>query len=124
MCRSAEGTRSQTELGGDSAPAVLQVDQGIGLGSTRPVFNRHRFSCTRFTPLGKTAPGSKGLRKVLVLHGRYGGCLGDLPPYDLFTLGGPFSVRPWPQQHHMSRQRWQLALVSAPQEAFVGHSLD
>ena len=25
--------------------------------------------------------------------GRYGGCVGDLPPYDAFTLGGPYSVR-------------------------------
>lgn len=24
---------------------------------------------------------------------RYGGCVGDLPPYDAFTLGGPYSVR-------------------------------
>jgi outer membrane protein assembly factor BamA len=30
---------------------------------------------------------------VLVLHGRYGGCVGDLPSYDAFTLGGPYSVR-------------------------------
>lgn len=30
---------------------------------------------------------------VLVLHGHYGGCVGDLPSYDAFTLGGPYSVR-------------------------------
>ena len=30
---------------------------------------------------------------VLVLHGRYGGCIGDLAAYDAFTLGGPYSVR-------------------------------
>lgn len=30
---------------------------------------------------------------VLVLHGHYGGCVGDLPSYEAFTLGGPHSVR-------------------------------
>ncbi|RHN53835.1 putative chloroplast envelope protein translocase, IAP75 [Medicago truncatula] len=30
---------------------------------------------------------------VLVLHDRYGGCVGDLPIYDAFTLGGPYSLR-------------------------------
>lgn len=30
---------------------------------------------------------------VLVLHSHYGGCVGDLPSYDAFTLGGPYSVR-------------------------------
>ena len=30
---------------------------------------------------------------MLVLHGRYGGCIGDLAAYDAFTLGGPYSVR-------------------------------
>jgi hypothetical protein len=30
---------------------------------------------------------------VLVLNGHYGGCVGDLPSYDAFTLGGPYSVR-------------------------------
>jgi outer membrane protein assembly factor BamA len=30
---------------------------------------------------------------VLVLHGHYAGCVGDLPSYDAFTLGGPYSVR-------------------------------
>lgn len=30
---------------------------------------------------------------VLVLHGHYGGCVGDLPSYEAFTLGGPYSVR-------------------------------
>ncbi|CAI0393348.1 unnamed protein product [Linum tenue] len=30
---------------------------------------------------------------ILVLNGHYGGCVGDLPSYDAFTLGGPYSVR-------------------------------
>ena len=37
------------------------------------------------------SPGSEP-PPVLVLHGRYGGSVGDLAAYDLFTLGGPHSV--------------------------------
>jgi outer membrane protein assembly factor BamA len=30
---------------------------------------------------------------VLVLHGRFGNCIGNLASYDAFTLGGPHSCR-------------------------------
>ncbi|KAK2993367.1 hypothetical protein RJ640_008968 [Escallonia rubra] len=73
---------------------VFQVDQGLGIGTKFPFFNRHQLAITRFIPLlqveegaGKTAP------PILVLHGNYGGCVGDLPGYEAFTLGGPCSVR-------------------------------
>lgn len=30
---------------------------------------------------------------TLILHGKYGHTVGDLPGYDLYPLGGPYSVR-------------------------------
>uniref|UniRef100_A0A0E0RCX2 PA domain-containing protein n=1 Tax=Oryza rufipogon TaxID=4529 RepID=A0A0E0RCX2_ORYRU len=60
----------------------------------RTLFNRHQLTVTKFINLNKQ---EKGPRKpppaVLALHGRYAGCVGDLPSYDAFALGGPHSVR-------------------------------
>ncbi|CAK9327006.1 unnamed protein product [Citrullus colocynthis] len=73
---------------------VFQVDQGIGVGSKFPFFNRHQLTLTRFVQLKQVEEGAgKPPPPVLVLHGHYGGCVGDLPSYDAFTLGGPYSVR-------------------------------
>ncbi|OIW03716.1 hypothetical protein TanjilG_29751 [Lupinus angustifolius] len=73
---------------------VFQVDQGLGIGSQFPFFNRHQLTLTRFLQLARVEEGaSKSPPPVLVLHGHYGGCVGDLPSYDAFTLGGPYSVR-------------------------------
>ncbi|KAL7113916.1 hypothetical protein ACP275_04G088800 [Erythranthe tilingii] len=73
---------------------VFQVDQGLGIGSKFPFFNRHQLTVTRFLQLNDVEEGAgKPLPSVLVLHGHYGGCVGDLPSYDAFTLGGPYSVR-------------------------------
>ncbi|KAI3982817.1 hypothetical protein MKX01_010300 [Papaver californicum] len=59
-----------------------------------PFFNRHQLTYTRFVQLKPVEEGAdKPPPPVLVLHGHYGGCLGDLPSYDAFTLGGPYSVR-------------------------------
>ena len=73
----------------------VQVDQGFGLGNGAPIFNRHQVSCTRFLqlPILRPIPGSTAPPASLILHGRYGGCIGDLASYDCFTLGGPHSVR-------------------------------
>lgn len=72
----------------------LQVDQGLGIGTQFPFFNRHQLTLTRFIQLMSVEEGAgKPPPPVLVLHGRYGGCVGDLPSYDAFTLGGPYSVR-------------------------------
>lgn len=72
----------------------LQVDQGLGIGSKFPFFNRHQLTVTRFLQLKNVEEGAgKPPPPVLVLHGHYGGCVGDLPSYDAFTLGGPYSVR-------------------------------
>ncbi|CAL0332496.1 unnamed protein product [Lupinus luteus] len=79
---------------------VFQVDQGLGLGSQFPFFNRHQLTLTRFLQLMKVEEGAgKSPPPVLVLHGHYGGCVGDLPSYDAFTLGGPYSVRGYNMEH-------------------------
>ncbi|KAJ6307793.1 hypothetical protein OIU76_017561 [Salix suchowensis] len=73
---------------------VFQVDQGLGIGSKFPLFNRHQLTLTRFIQLKEVEEGAgKPPPPVLVLNGHYGGCVGDLPSYDAFTLGGPYSVR-------------------------------
>ncbi|XP_061337910.1 protein TOC75, chloroplastic isoform X1 [Gastrolobium bilobum] len=73
---------------------MFQVDQGLGIGSQFPFFNRHQLTVTRFVQLMSVEEGAgKPPPPVLVLHGHYGGCVGDLPSYDAFTLGGPYSVR-------------------------------
>ncbi|XP_010514998.1 PREDICTED: protein TOC75-3, chloroplastic isoform X2 [Camelina sativa] len=73
---------------------VFQVDQGLGIGSKFPFFNRHQLTMTKFIQLLQVEEGAgKPPPPVLVLHGHYGGCVGDLPSYDAFVLGGPYSVR-------------------------------
>lgn len=73
---------------------VFQLDQGLGIGSNFPFFNRHQLTVTKFLQLKQVEEGSgKPPPPVLVLHSHYGGCVGDLPSYDAFTLGGPYSVR-------------------------------
>lgn len=72
----------------------MQLDQGLGIGSKNPFFNRHQLTLTKFINLNKQEKGAgKPLPAVLVLHGHYAGCVGDLPSYDVFALGGPYSVR-------------------------------
>lgn len=65
------------------------------MGSKFPFFNRHQLTSTRFIQLKEVDEEGAGKPPppVLVLHGHYGGCVGDLPSYDAFTLGGPYSVR-------------------------------
>lgn len=71
---------------------MRQVEQGLGIGSGRPVFNRHSASATRFIALHTPHEASPLPPTVLVAHGRYAGCIGDLPSYEALTLGGPSSV--------------------------------
>ncbi|XLR55786.1 hypothetical protein HN51_010112 [Arachis hypogaea] len=73
---------------------VFQVDQGLGIGSNFPFFNRHQLTITRFIQLMQVEKAAgKPPPPVVVLHGHYAGCVGDLPSYDAFPLGGPYSVR-------------------------------
>ena len=73
---------------------IFEVNQGLGLGSGNPLFNRHSLSFTRFHQLSPESATDKEVPPwVGVLHAKYGGCFGDLPAYEAFSLGGPYSVR-------------------------------
>ncbi|KAL6856156.1 hypothetical protein ACP4OV_018958 [Aristida adscensionis] len=93
----ANVTRDNTEFVNGATigdRCIFQLDQGLGIGSKNPFFNRHQFSVTKFINLNKRQQGAgKPPPAVLALHGRYAGCVGDLPSYDAFALGGPHSVR-------------------------------
>ena len=73
--------------------AVLQVDQGLGIGSKSPFFNRLYVAATRFIQLKKPNKGSKSPPITAVLQTNVGNTIGDMPVYDSFLLGGPYSVR-------------------------------
>ena len=75
----------------------MQVDQGLGIGTGTQLFNRHTASATRILRLNKDTPEYGKAPLTLVGHARYGACIGELPAYEAFLLGGPHSVRPW---HH------------------------
>ena len=68
------------------------MEQGLGLGSGMPFFNRCTGSATRFIKLRDVPEASRSPAPTLVLHARAGHALGDMASYDYFTLGGPFSV--------------------------------
>ncbi|GAB4821994.1 hypothetical protein N2152v2_009040 [Parachlorella kessleri] len=72
---------------------IFTVDQGLGIGTQVPFFNRATAQLTRFLQLRTPGPASKSAPVTLVLHGRAGNAIGDLPAYDAFLLGGPHSVR-------------------------------
>ena len=72
---------------------IFTLDTALLTGTGAPCFNRHTASCTRFLPLRRVARNSALPPPVLVLHARYGGCVGSLASYDAFTLGGPYSCR-------------------------------
>ncbi|XWS71662.1 hypothetical protein CRYUN_Cryun03dG0157600 [Craigia yunnanensis] len=67
--------------------SVFQVDQGLSIGSKFPFFNRHQLTLTRFLQLKQVQEGAgKPPPPVLVLHGHYGGCVGD------FQLGAEIRI--------------------------------
>ena len=72
---------------------LFTVDQALFSGSGLPFYNRHTASVTRFLQLRRVPRKSAAPPPVLVLHARYGGCIGSLASYDTFTLGGPYSCR-------------------------------
>ncbi len=75
------------------------MEQGLGIGSGKPFFNRHTASMTRFLKLRDPPASSSALPTILVLHARAGNAFGDMASYDYFTLGGPFSVGPLSSLH-------------------------
>ncbi|KAL6660581.1 hypothetical protein ACP70R_001616 [Stipagrostis hirtigluma subsp. patula] len=90
-------TRDNTEFVNGAAigdRCIFQVDQGLGVGTSRPFFNRHQLSVTKFINLNnQQEDAGKPPPAVLAVHGRYAGCVGDQPSYDAFSLGGPRSFR-------------------------------
>lgn len=71
---------------------IFTVEQGLGIGSGFPLFNRQMASLTRFIEVPQL-PVAGRIPAVVVLHGKAGNAIGDLASYDYFTLGGPFSCR-------------------------------
>ncbi|KAK2079279.1 hypothetical protein QBZ16_002970 [Prototheca wickerhamii] len=67
---------------------IFTLDQGLGVGTGAPLFNRATASLTRFLPLGPARPRLRLGPPSLALHARAGAALGDLPAYDAFLLGG------------------------------------
>jgi outer membrane protein insertion porin family len=69
----------------------LGVDQSIPVGLGNILMTRARASFTNYTPvkLINFTPGSQ----ALVFNVQGGTILGDLPPYEAFSLGGTTSVR-------------------------------
>ncbi len=69
----------------------IGVDQSIPVGLGNIFMTRARASFTNYTPvkLLNLSPGTQ----ALVFNIQGGTILGDLPPYEAFSLGGPTSVR-------------------------------
>jgi outer membrane protein insertion porin family len=69
----------------------LGVDQSVPIGQGNIFMTRARASFTNYTPvkLINISPGSQSL----VLNVQGGTILGDLPPYEAFSLGGTSGVR-------------------------------
>lgn len=74
----------------------LGVDQSIPVGSGNIFFNRIRGSYSYFIPVDFTSFSEEG-GETLAFNLQAGTVLGDLPPYEAFTLGGSNSVRGYEQ---------------------------
>ena len=100
----------------------------MGLGSKAPLFNRMTAAMTRFIQLKEPQAGSKATPITLIAHGRLGNTIGDLPVYDAFLLGGPYSVRGYNIGELAACRRYVEAAVEvrAPvlgQQAYVFYEL-
>ncbi|KAL7599192.1 hypothetical protein Lser_V15G24885 [Lactuca serriola] len=73
---------------------VFEFDPGVRIGSDLQFFSCYQVSSTQFIQLKDVEEGAgKVPPPVLVLHGHFGGSVGDHRRYDAFTLGGPYSLR-------------------------------
>ncbi len=70
---------------------LFGIDQSVPIGNASIFFNRISANYTYFLPLNLFgfAPGNR----TLVLNAQSGTIIGDAPPYESFSLGGPNSVR-------------------------------
>ncbi len=76
---------------GRGSRLLFGMDQSIPVGNASIFFNRISANYTYFIPLNlfSFAAGNR----TLVLNAQGGTILGDAPPYETFSLGGPNSVR-------------------------------
>ncbi len=70
---------------------LFGMDQSIPVGSANIFFNRISANYTYFMPLNLF--GFAAGDRTLVLNAQGGTILGDAPPYEAFSLGGPNSIR-------------------------------
>ncbi len=70
---------------------LVGMDQSIPIGEADILFNRLSANYTQYVPLNLFGFG-EGPR-TLVLNAQGGTIIGDAPPYEAFSLGGPSSVR-------------------------------
>ncbi|PSC70609.1 chaperonin 60B2 [Micractinium conductrix] len=88
---------------------IVTVEQGLGIGTKAPFFNRMEAQSTRFVKL--TNPRGKAAPVTLVAHGKVGNAMGDLPTYDAYLLGGPYSVRGYNVGELAASRRYAEAAV-------------
>ncbi|MEM9541618.1 MAG: BamA/TamA family outer membrane protein [Cyanobacteria bacterium P01_E01_bin.42] len=69
----------------------LGLDQAIPIGEAQISFNRLSGNITQFIPLSSSESGE--ISPILVLNLRGGTTIGEVPPYEGFTLGGSDSIR-------------------------------
>jgi outer membrane protein insertion porin family len=91
--RDRRNNRNQTTSG---SLLRLGIDQSIPLGSGSIFFNRIRGSYSYFIPVDFTNFSEEG-GETLAFNVQAGTVLGDLPPYEAFSLGGTNSVRGYEQ---------------------------
>ena len=70
---------------------LLQTDQSIPIGESNIFYNRLAANYTQYLPLALF--GFDEGPRTLVLNVQGGTIIGDLPPYEAFSLGGASSVR-------------------------------
>ncbi|MEL6381185.1 MAG: BamA/TamA family outer membrane protein [Cyanobacteria bacterium J06626_18] len=70
---------------------LLGMDQSIPIGDADILFNRLSANYTQYVPLNLF--GFAEGPRTLVLNAQGGTIIGDAPPYEAFSLGGPSSVR-------------------------------
>jgi outer membrane protein insertion porin family len=76
---------------GSGSRLLFGMDQSIPVGNASTFFNRLSANYTYFLPLNLF--GFAEGNRTLVLNAQGGTILGDAPPYEAFSLGGPDSVR-------------------------------
>ena len=83
--------RDDPQFPTDGYRLLLGMDQSIPIGDADILFNRLSANYTQYVPLNLF--GFAEGPQTLVLNAQGGTIIGDAPPYEAFSLGGPSSVR-------------------------------